>query len=237
MFSRIDPSPFFNSNKTDASLEIQRPKVRIAVIAALLCLFASTASANRDSFSIQAGSGSPLFGGKGRGGAAIQYAHRFGDRNYLGAEIEYRNQETEIWDVDNVDVDTINIRLFYRVDMTVDTVITPYFTVGLGGIVNRVADPGAVEARLAASEPDSTFEINRTGGGFGLLGAVGLEYAPPGADWISLFAEGRVDIGLVTHEVEEVDSDPGIFEEAYRKDSYLDGQGGASGYVGIRLHF
>ncbi len=189
-----------------------------------------------NSISIQGGSFTPWEGNDG-GSIALQYAHRFGSRNYIGVEFEYRKFEAEIFNLQDVDLQSFDLRVIYRLDLLLGHAVTPYLGVGFGASVHKIDDPSRVERRLAIMEPGSIFDVSRVGGGIGALALLGLDFSMPRVEWFSLFVEARVGYSLQFTNIEETDLTPGLLDGIFDTDTKVDNLGGISGQAGIRFHF
>lgn len=218
---------------------LRQQPIRFAIFGTLalaLALFTGSASAE-DTISFQAGSFTPWHGGESGESVAFQYMKKLDRRNYIGFEVEYKDFKGEIWKANDIGLKTIDLRFMYRVDFIPEAIVTPYFGVGFGGNVHFIDDTDKLEQQLAARNPGSTFDADSAGGGIGFIGLFGLAVAPPGADWISIFAEVRAGYDFVFTKIEERDSTAGPFDDLFETDIHPSNHGGISGHGGIRFHF
>jgi len=156
----------------------------------------------------------PYSGSTGFSGV-VQVLSALTDSNLrVGGEIEYRGYKTEIFDVDDVGIDTISLRAVVQYVLLKEP-IRPYIGAGLGLGFN-IIDGDKVE-----EERDDLSIITDFGVGVGVLGLVGVEV--PLGQTVALFAEARAGADFqLTGESGELDAV---------------NLGGVSGLGGIRFRF
>lgn len=188
----------------------------LAVLAASL-LLAGPAAADGH-MSMQGGGFVPFQGDAGPTFLLQLLGSNASARSRFGAEFEYRRFDTKIIGVRNVDAESYVIRAVWQQHFRPDAAITPYLGLGLGVSINRVDDDKVDRAKGENVR-------NATGAGPDGVFMLGLQARVPGAEYMSLFAEGRVGFS---------------FDFIAREDkSKLESEnfGGASGSAGLRFRF
>jgi len=215
--------------------EVNRARLtRLFFVATIILSTATITSSAKaaDTISFQGGLFSPWDGDPGTS-AAFQYAHRLGGRHYIGFELEYREFEGEILGTKDMDLRTYQIRAIYRVDLIVDSIVTPYVGVGLGIGINTF-DGNDVERALELRNPGTLYSAPSVGAGIGVLALVGLDVGIPGVEWVSFFGEARFGYSAQFSAIEETNTAGGIDENT---DIEVDNLGGISAHGGVRFHF
>lgn len=144
-------------------------------------------------------------------------ANRSG-RSRWGGELEYRRFESRISDVPDVEVESFILRAIWQHHFRPEAAVTPYIGLGLGISINEV-DHHKVDLAHGSDVRGST------GAGLDGLFLIGIRVIVPGAEYMSLFAEGRA--GLAFDATGHND----------RTDVIVENLGGASGNVGLRFQF
>lgn len=136
----------------------------------------------------------------------------------FGGEFEYRNFDSTIVGVSDVEVESYVIRGIWQQHFLPDAPVTPYIGLGLGIAINDV-DNGKVDRVRGRKVRHST------GAGPDGLFMLGIEAKIPDLDYMSIFAEGRIGF---TYDFVDREDKSGLETENL---------GGASGNVGIRFRF
>jgi hypothetical protein len=137
-------------------------------------------------------------------------------RSRWGGEFEYRSYERDISGVNDVDASSYVLRGIWQYHFRPDALVTPYTGLGIGVTIN-VVDDDAVDDALGYDARDAV------GAGLDGVFLLGVAVNVPGAEYISIFAEGR--LGLA-------------FDAAGADDDVdVDNVGGASGSAGVRFRF
>jgi hypothetical protein len=139
-------------------------------------------------------------------------------RARFGGELEFRTFDSQIIGVSDVDVEAYVIRAVWQQHFVPDAPVTPYLGLGLGVAINDVDDrkvdrvKGRDVRSSTSAGPDGVFML-------------GLAAKLPGADFVSVYAEGR--IGFSVDYVSRNDA------------THLESEnlGGASGNAGLRFRF
>jgi hypothetical protein len=180
-----------------------------------LCFALPAAAAGH--LSMQAGAFTPWQGDVGFTTTLQLLGSNQSGRSRWGGEFEYRNFDSKIAGVPNVDVESYVIRAMWQYHFRPDSALTPYFGLGLGLLINSV-DDDEVDLGNGRNVRGST------GAGLDALFLFGLDFKLPG-EYVSLFAEGRVGMGFEG----TGDND--------NSDVYFENMGGASGNLGVRFRF
>jgi hypothetical protein len=136
----------------------------------------------------------------------------------FGGEFEYRTFDSKIIGVSDVDVDSYVIRAIWQQHFVPDAPVTPYLGLGLGVAINDVDDHKVdrVKGRNVRSS---------TGAGPDGVFMLGLAANVPGADYLSVYVEGRVGFTI------------DIISRNDGSDLETENLGGASGSAGLRFRF
>ena len=137
-------------------------------------------------------------------------------RSRWGGEFEYRNFESKIQGVNDVDVSSYVLRAMWQHHFRPEAVVTPYIGVGLGVTISAI-DDNKVNNQLGSDDQD------HIGGGFDGLVLLGVSANIPGADYMSVFVEGRLGLAFATAE------NGGDWD--------TEDVGGGSGSAGLRFRF
>lgn len=188
----------------------------LLVFAAWLLLAAPASGAGH--MSLQAGGFVPFQGDAGYSLLLQLLGSSAAGKARFGGEFEFRSFDTKVIGVRNVDVDTYSIRFVWQQHFVPDAPVSPYLGLGFGLLISDV-DDGKVD-RVKGENVR-----NATGAGLDGLFMLGVQAAIPGAEYMSVYGEGRVGFG---------------FDLIAREDeSALEGEnlGGFSGSAGIRFRF
>jgi len=139
-------------------------------------------------------------------------------RSRWGGEFEYRGYERTVLGVNDVDAGSYVLRGMWQYHFRPDAVVTPYLGLGVGITINTV-DADKVDDALGHDARDSV------GAGLDGVFLLGVAYNIPGADYLSVFAEGRVGLAF------------DAAGEGSSNDVDFDNVGGASGSAGLRFRF
>jgi hypothetical protein len=188
----------------------------LASCSLLLCFGLPAAAAGH--LSIQGGAFAPWQGDVGFS-TTIQLlgANRSG-RSRWGGEFEYRNFDSKIAGVAHVGVESYVMRGMWQYHFRPDAAVTPYIGLGFGLSINSV-NADKVDLGNGRDVRGST------GAGLDGLFLLGLQFALPGAEYVSLFGEGRVGLAF------------DATGENGDTDVIVENLGGASGSVGLRFRF
>ncbi len=188
----------------------------------------------QNTFSIQGGSFSPWRGEPGSS-AIFQYTHQLGRGHHLGTEFEYRKFKGEVADIKNVDLEQFLFRIFYRVDLVLDSRVTPYLGFGFGAGSNEFND-NKVEQALNVRNPGARYRLV-SHALVDMLGLVGIDVVIPRAEWASLFGEARFNYTAQFTNFDDLnDTSDWLNPNRTDKGAY-DNAGGVSAQVGVRLRF
>jgi len=137
----------------------------------------------------------------------------------FGGEIEYRNYKSTLFDVDNVEINSVSLRGIVHYRLRAEGVV-PYLGGGIGLNVN------VIDAKKIERESFKFRDVSDAGVGIGFLVLGGIEI-PLGAR-VSLFGEGRAgaDIQLTQQKNGGGNGDIGV-----------ENLGGATAVAGVRVHF
>lgn len=136
----------------------------------------------------------------------------------FGAEFEFRNYDSNIMGVSDVAVESYAVRAVWQQHFRPDGSVSPYIGLGLGFTINDVNDGKVDRARgqnvrrSIGAGPDGVFML-------------GLQARVPGADYLSLYVEGRVGFA---------------YDFTDRRDKtqlQVENLGGATGSAGLRFRF
>ncbi len=140
----------------------------------------------------------------------------------FGGEFEFRHYDTELFGVDDVGIDSFELRLLahYLFDLGV---LRPYLGVGIQTSLN-VIDDDAIETVRGV-------RVDDTGGSLGATAIAGLEL--PLAELVSAFVEARVSVDAQLTEEDHYD------DYYYYDDDDVDVEelGGFSARGGLRIRF
>lgn len=193
-------------------------RVGLAAAGFAAILLAGTAAAGGGHMTVQGGVFAPWTGDPGYSLLLQLLGSNASAKARFGGEIEYRNFDSTIIGVSDVEVESYVFRLVWQQHFVPDAAVTPYIGLGLGIAINDV-DDGHVDSargrnvrRALSAGPDGVFML-------------GLDAKIPGADYMSLYAEGRIGFA---------------YDFTSRKDKsklQLENLGGGSGNAGIRFRF
>ena len=137
-------------------------------------------------------------------------------RSRWGGEFEYREFDTKIHGVSNVGVSSYVLRAMWQYHFRPDAVATPYIGLGMGLTINAV-DDDKVNAALGYHARD------HVGAGLDGVFLLGVSVNIPGAEYMSVFAEGRLGLAFDA--------------SGANGDVDVEGVGGGSGSAGLRFRF
>jgi hypothetical protein len=185
------------------------------IIAAAAFLAAGTASAGGH-VAAQVGGFVPWSGDAGVMTSVQILGSNASGRSRWGGEFEYREFDRTISGVNDVDVSSYVLRGIWQYHFRPDAVATPYVGLGIGVTINAV-DDDKVDDALGFDARDPV------GAGLDGVFLLGVAVNIPGAEYISVFAEGRL----------------GLAFDAAGADGDIDVEnvGGASGSAGLRFRF
>ena len=159
-----------------------------ALLSLAVALVAASPAFGAGFISMQAGGFAPWEGDAGPTLALQLLGSSAAARARFGAEFEYRRFDSTIIGVQDVGVQSCVIRAMWQQHFRPDAPLTPYLGLGLGMSVN-VVDDDKVDRVRGRDTLDSTHACID---GIFLLG---VEAKIPGADYMSVYAEGRVGLG------------------------------------------
>jgi hypothetical protein len=196
----------------------RRAQDRLAVAGLAAVLLAGAPAAGEGHMAVQAGGFVPWQGDAGPSMALQLLGSGASSKARFGGEFEYRSFDSKIMGVSDVDVDSYIFRAIWQQHFTPDRPITPYIGLGLGVAINDVDDHKVdrVKGRNVRSS---------TGAGPDGLFMLGIAANVPGADYLSVYVEGRV--GFTVDIVSRNDG----------SDLESENVGGASGNAGLRFRF
>ncbi len=192
---------------------------RILAACACFALLLTGAPAAADGHvSLQAGAFVPWQGDVGHAITLQFLGSNESAKSRWGGEFEYRRFESRIVGVSDVDVESYILRAMWQQHFRPDALVAPYIGLGLGVAINSV-DDSKVDREKGRNVRGST------GAGLDALFLLGVRVTIPGAEYMSLFGEGRLGVG---------------FDVTGRNDSSsleVENLGGASGSIGVRFRF
>ncbi|MFQ5728844.1 MAG: outer membrane protein [Waddliaceae bacterium] len=162
----------------------------------------------------------------GESGTAFlgQFLHKNGNTRF-GGEIEYRDFEATLFEVQKVETQSFIIR-GVGVYMFRPEGISPYIGGGIGVAIN-IIDGDKIEQTL--SQGNTTLVVvSDVGAGFGLVGLIGIE-APVSSDLI-FFAEGRISGDFQLTQIEGLNT-------AGEEEIEIENLGGVTVLGGVRFRF
>ena len=200
----------------------------IGLNAVLLLLVLALPAAAQFTVSASSGYAEPWRRGSGGTDSQLALGATFGpDKRFrLSGEFSYREFETRLLRVRDIDVEAFRLALVFHYRFLPDAWLQPYLGARLGAGINRIQSNRVERGRLPR------VDVSRTAASVLFDAIVGLE-APLG-DHVFLFAEGT--IGTETLSVSYRDEfQPGIFDDNFESDS--EQVGGYSGRAGLRFVF
>jgi len=114
-------------------------------------------------------------------------------RSRWGGEFEFRKFDSKIQGVSNVDVSSYVLRAMWQYHFRPEAVVTPYIGLGLGFTIDAVDDDKVNDA-LGNDAQD------HIGGGLDGIFLLGVSANIPGAEYMSVFTEGRLGLAFSTSE-------------------------------------
>lgn len=176
-----------------------------------------------------AGFGEPWQGSGGVAANGHALASSPSGRFRIGVDFLYREWETRIFEVSDVDVDSYEINLVFHYVPFPKALATPYVGAGLG---IQIHDVSKTEVESA-----SGFDVrDDTGLGYGFTGILGVEVSL--GPHVGLFAEGRLTAAYMLTGEDEDDNE--LYADYYHRgvdDVEVEDSGAATALGGIRLRF
>jgi len=201
------------------SQEGPRSRGRLAALAALAAALLAAAPATGAGFvSMQAGAFVPWEGDVGASLALQLLGSSASARARFGGEFEYRRFDSTVIGVQDVGVESYVIHAMWQQHFAPDAAVTPYLGLGLGMSVN-VVDDDKVDRVRGRNTLDSTHA------GIDGIFLLGVQAKLPGAEYMSVYAEGRVGFGYMFIDREDANSVIG------------ENVGGTSASLGLRFRF
>jgi hypothetical protein len=188
------------------------------LLAALAALgFAGPASAT-GYLAAQVGGFAPWNGDAGVMTSIQMLGSNASGRSRWGGEFEYREFDSKIAGVRNVGVDTYLLRGMWQYHFRPDAVATPYIGLGLALAITSLDDDKVDNAKGFNA-------IDSVGAGLDGVFLLGVAVNVPGAEYLSIFAEGRIGLAF---DATGRGSRSGVTVESV---------GGGSGSAGLRFRF
>jgi len=191
---------------------------RTALIALAVTLLAASSASGAGFMAFQAGGFAPWDGDAGPTLALQLLGSSATARARFGGEFEYRRFDSTLIGVREVEVESYVIRAMWQQHFRPDAAVTPYLGLGLGMSIN-VVDDDKVDRVRGRNTLDSTHA------GIDGIFLLGVEAKLPGADYMSVYAEGRIGFGYLFIDREDTSSVTG------------ENVGGGSGSLGLRFRF
>jgi len=204
--------------RTDQNpLRVQWTSCFAAVVLFSAVIGATSASA-AGFFSMQGGVFGPWQGDAGYSLGLQMLGGGASGRARFGAEFEYRNFDTHILGVSDVNIDAYAIRAIWQQHIVPDRLISPYLGLSFGLTLTSIDDDRVDEVRGVDARGDS---------GAGIEGQFlfGIDGKIPDSEYLSLFAEARVGFG---YEFNHLNNRSRIESENI---------GGIEGLTGLRFRF
>lgn len=196
----------------------------------LSLLSATTAKAQ---FEIGA-SGGVFFPMDGKSGPSAQLRIGGGPSEHwrIAGELEWRKFKSELFGLDDVDIQSIDLRAVVNYIFLPDAFLTPYIGAGLGLGVNLI-DNEAIEEFLIDTTPDAVdADVSPAGLSAGVFGLIGLQV--PFGDHVRIFGEGRFGGDWMLTGKQVTDTGSGTSGETEIDAENL---GGFSAIGGVRIVF
>jgi hypothetical protein len=194
-----------------------KPRSRSAAWLVALTLLLAAGPATADGFmSAQVGVFVPWNGDPGVMTSVQLLGSGASGRSRWGGELEYRNFDSKIQGVKNVGVSSYVLHAIWQYHFRPEAVATPYIGLGLGATISAIDDDKVNDA-LGSHEQD------HIGGGFDGIFLLGVSANIPGAEYMSVFAEGRLGLAFAT--------------SANGGDWNTEDVGGGSASAGLRFRF
>lgn len=187
----------------------------LGLAASLLVALPATAAGH---MSMQAGGFVPFQGDAGYSLLLQLLGSNAAAKARFGGEFEYRSFDTTVLGVEDVDVDSYVLRLVWQQHFMPDAVVTPYLGLGIGVAINDV-DAGKVDRVKGRNVRGSI------GAGPDGLFMLGVQARIPGAEYLSIYGEGRVGF---TYDVTDREDKTALDVESL---------GGFTGSAGLRFRF
>lgn len=192
---------------------------RVAALLLALAAFLAARPASADGhLAVQVGGFVPWNGDAGVMTTVQVLGSNASGRSRWGGEFEYREFDTKISGVKDVDVDSYLLRGMWQYHFRPESVATPYVGLGLGVTIN-VVDDDKVDRAWGFNARDPV------GAGLDGVFLLGVAVNIPGAEYMSIFAEGRLGLAF------------DVAGRGSRSGVTVENVGGASGSAGLRFRF
>ena len=156
--------------------------------------FVSAGPAAADGFmSAQVGVFAPWSGDPGVTTSVQLLGSGASGRSRWGGEFEFRSFDSKIQGVNNVDVDSFVLHAMWQYHFRPEAIATPYIGLGVGVTIDAIDDDKVNDA-IGSDQQD------RIMGGFDGLFLLGVSVNIPGAEYMSVFTEGRLGLAFATAE-------------------------------------
>ena len=194
-----------------------KTRSRIALLLCALAAFLAAGPASAAGYmSAQVGGFAPWSGDAGVMTSVQLLGSGASGRSRWGGEFEYRNFDTKVQGVSNVDTSSYILRAMWQYHFRPEAVATPYIGLGLGVTIAAIDDDKVNDALGNDSQ-------DHNGGGLDGVFLQGVSVNIPGVDYMSVFAEGRLGLAFEASE--------------NNNDWDVEDVGGASGSAGVRFRF
>ncbi len=188
----------------------------------LFSVFTSNAAAEPPEINMTLSGGGGVFAPfKGNTGSTgiLQFMFLKDDQMRVGGEIEYRDFEGEILDVDDVEIQSLFVRGLVKYYLK-PAGVSPYIGAGFGVSFNTI------DSKRVQQQRPGIIITSNTGQGIGVVALAGVEV--PLSDPVSFFIEGRF---IADFQMVELDTGPGD------DDIEFENLGGVSALAGLLLRF
>jgi hypothetical protein len=190
----------------------------VALFAALAALLPAAPAAAAGYLSAQVGGFAPWSGDAGVMTTIQMLGSNASGRSRWGGEFEYREFDTKIAGVHGVGVNSYLLRGMWQYHFRPDAVATPYIGLGAALVITSLDDAKVDDAKGFNA-------IDGVGAGLDGVFLLGISVKVPRAEYLSLFAEGRVGLAF---DATGRGSRSGVSVESV---------GGGSGSAGLRFRF
>lgn len=193
----------------------RRPRSPWVVLGALLWAVPAAADGY---LSAQVGGFAPWSGDAGVMTSIQMLGSNASGRSRWGGEFEYRQFDSRIQGVNNVEVNSYLLRGMWQYHFRPDAAFTPYVGLGLALAITDLDDDKVDDAKGFNA-------IDPVGAGLDATFLLGLSARVPGTDYLSVFAEGRVGLAF------------DATGRGSRDGVTVENVGGGSGSAGLRFRF
>jgi hypothetical protein len=218
---RPGSSPVSEADRTRLPLGADRAlprRTRIAACVALGVLLWAAPAAADGYMSAQVGGFAPWSGNAGIMTSIQILGSNASGRSRWGGEFEYRQFDTRVEGVPNVDVDSYLLRGMWQYHFRPEAAVAPYLGLGLALVITDLDDDKVDSAKGFNA-------IDPVGAGLDGVFLLGVSARIPGVDYLSVFAEGRVGLAF------------SATGKGSSSDVVVDNVGGGSGSAGLRFRF